>query len=197
MSDKSLNQLIASIKSEGIEAAEKQAAEILAKAKKEAETIVETAEEKGSQIIAKAKEEASAISEKGEAAFRQAGRDYSIAVRNDILKLYEAALENEIKKELTPDLVRTAILDIVKNVGSDATVKLSPEFSKELAQYIHQQLNGDDFAKIVEDQKLLNGFSISHDAEGWAYSISPEEVTSALKSYLNSHWIEILNKKDS
>ncbi|MDF1695362.1 MAG: hypothetical protein P1U56_06005 [Saprospiraceae bacterium] len=196
MSDKSLNQLIESIKTEGIAAAEKKSAEILEKAEKEAQAIIEAAEEKGAQIISNAEKQAQATSVKGEAAFRQAGRDYSIAIRNDILKLYRAALENEVKKALEPNLVKTAILEIIKNVGSQATVKLSPSFTKELADYIHEQLKGDEFAKIVEDQSLHTGFSISHAAEGWAYSITPEEVTSALKSYLNPHWIAILNKEN-
>ena len=196
MSEKSLQQLIESIKSEGIAAADKASAEILAKAKQEAEDMVRLAEEKRDRILAKANEEARDIIEKGEAAFTQAGRDYGISVRNDVLKIFEAVLGKEVKRTLSEDLVKQAIMEVVKNVGKPVEVKLSPDLAKDLANYIHSQSHSDQIKDIIEDEDLLDGFVISQTEEGWSYTISAEDVASALQSHLNPHWVDILNKKN-
>lgn len=196
MSDKNLGQLIATLKSEAIEAAEKEAEKILTDAKAQAEKIVSGAETKRKEMLAEAKQEAADIKSKGEAALRQAGRDYSIAVRNELLQIFQSVLEAETRKEFIPDLMKNAIIKVIENIGGEVELKLSPAFSKELADYIHDRLKSSEkTVSIVEDNSVLNGFSISHKNQGWSYDISPEEVAGALQNHLNPNWLNILNQR--
>ena len=182
MSDKTLNQLIALLKTEAIDAAEQEKKRILEDAEQQAREIVQTAEAKRDDMISKAEREVQSTIKKGEAALRKAGRDYSISVRNELLNIFSAVLETEIKREFTPDLLKTAIIKVVENIGSDVELKLSKAFSEELADYIHKHLiSGETLVSLVEDNSVLQGFTITNNQQGWSYTISTEEVTEALK----------------
>ncbi len=195
MSDKTLDQLIASLKREAIDAAETESRKILEKARLQAQQIVEEAEHKKNNILEEARQEAEAILRKGEAALQQAGRDYSISVRNELLHVFQVVLEREIRKEFTPELLKTAMVKVIENIGSDVALKLSPEFSQELADYIHSRLKSSGKSvSIIENHSVLNGFAITHKEQGWSYAISSEEVAEALQAHLNPKWIDLLKK---
>lgn len=196
MSEKSLNQLIKSLKTEAIEAAREESEKILANARMEAKRIVQTAEEKKTVLITEAKQEAQAILQKGEAALQQAGRDYSISVRNELLNVFQAVLETETRREFTPDLLKTAILKVVENIGGDVELKLSSKDTEELADYIQSRLKSSErVVAIMEDKSNLDGFTITKKKEGWSYTITPEEVAEGLRKHLNKNWLEILKKE--
>jgi hypothetical protein len=75
-------------------------------------------------------------------------------------------------------------------------LRFSSEFSSELADYIHTRLKtSEKLISIIEDNALLNGFSITKKKQGWSYTISPEEVAEALGSHLTSNWIKILKNE--
>ena len=196
MSDIALDQLIASLKTEAIDAAEKERDEILKNARLQAQQIVQAAAEKRTALLAEAEAQAKDMLSKGESALQQAGRDYSISVRNELLQMFQAVLKAEVQKDFTPDLMKTAIVNAIENIGSDVEVKLSPAFLKELSQYIHERLqSSDQIITMVEDNAALKGFSITHEKEGWSYTISPEEVAEALYKYLSYSWVNILKKE--
>ena len=195
MSEKSLDQLITSLKTEAIDAAEKESEKILADAKRQARQIVQAAEEKKAAMITNAEQKAQSILEKGEAALRQAGRDYSISVRNELLHIFQAVLEAETRKEFTPDLMKNAIVQVIEQIGGDVELTLSAETAKELADYVHDHLKSSEkVTSIIEDNSVLNGFIITKKNEGWSYTISPEEITESLKKHLNKNWLNILKK---
>lgn len=196
MSDIALDQLIASLKAEAIDAAEKEQEEILINARLQAQQIIQAAEEKREALLAEAEEKAQGILNKGESALRQAGRDYSIAVRNELLHMFRVVLKAEVQKDFTPDLMKTAIVNTIESIGSDVKVKLSPEFSEELAEYIRERLqSSNQLVPTIEENAILKGFSITQEKEGWSYAISPEEVAEALYKYLSHSWVNILKKE--
>jgi len=195
MSEQSLERLISSLKTEAIEAAEKESEEILNDAKEKAQSILRQTEESKASIIEDAEQQAAAILRKGEAALRQAGRDYSISVRNALLEIFHAVFKEEIQKEFKPDLIKETISKVVENVGSGIEIKLSDENMGNLADFVHSRLQtAQSTASLLADDSVLNGFSITKTEEGWTYSISAEEVAEALNKYLNKSWVNIMNK---
>lgn len=195
MSEKNLDKLIASLKSEAIDAADKESKKILDAAEEKAQKIIQEAEQKREQILNDAETEAKAIVEKGESALRQAARDLSIAVRNDLIQLFEAVLEREVRKEFTPDLLKTAFVKVLENIGSHVELKLPEEFEQELADYIHQHLQGaNGLVSITKENSNLKKLSITKTDEGWSYQISPEAVAELLQSHLIEKWVKLLKK---
>lgn len=195
MSEKSLEGLIATLKKEAIEAAEKQAGEIVAKAREEARAMLGEAAATKAEMLRQAEAEAKATREKGESALRQAARDLSVSVRNDLLAMLKAVLEREVDNAFSPELIEKAVLQILENVGSGASLELSGNLGEELAGQIQQRLQASGaWGSISREASLVNGFAISREREGWTYRVTPEEVTEWLHAYLTPKWIEILKK---
>jgi len=197
MSEKSLDQLIESIKSEAIESANKESKQILADANAKAERILKNAEDQRNQIIDDANSEAEAIVKKGESALQQAARDLNVAVRNDLIGLLSAVLDKQVSNEFSPDLVKTAILKVIENVGSNVELRLSEEFESELAQYVHSELqNSKDLVSLKKDAGILSGLAISNTNEGWSYEITPEQVAGLLREHLTGQWVNLLKNTE-
>ncbi len=196
MSEKSLDKLINTLKSEAIEAADKQAMEILDKAQEQAQKIIKEAEAKREELLNSAEKEAQDTRNKGEAALQQAARDVTVSVRHDLLKLLGAVLENEVEVAFTPDLMENAILKIVENVDSGVTLKLPEKLETQLAAQIQKRLQtSDDLTSISGDPSLHNGFAITKTDQGWSYHISPEEVAELLNAHLSPKWVQIFKNE--
>lgn len=193
MSDNNLGQLISSLKTEAIEAAEKESASILKAAEEQAQQTIDNANRKKEEILSDAKEKADDILEKGKSALQRAARDFNISVRNDVINIFQAVFEKEIRKEFSPGLIKNAISKVIENVGSDAEIKFSPEAMEEMVSYIHSQVqSSEDLPSLIQDDSLLKGFSITKTSQGWTYTVSPEGVAESLRSHLSSNWIETL-----
>ncbi len=193
MSEKNLEGLIATLKREAVEEAQKQAGDIVSKAQGEARAILRDAEARKAETQRQAEAAAKATREKGESALRQAARDLSVSVRNDLLTLLKVALEREVEGAFSPQLIEKAVLGILENVGSGATLELPPDMGGQLADRIRQRLQASgEPVSIRKNTSLVNGFAISKTEEGWTYRITPEEVTELLYTYLSPKWIEIL-----
>ena len=193
MSDKTLDQLIVSLKTEAIDEAEKASAKIIEEANLRSQGILDAARTTRDTMISEAENEARAIKEKGESALRQAGRDYSISVRNEILQIFQSMLESEVKEAFSPDLIKEAIVKVVDNIGQDVTLKLPSPMTAEIAEYIQSRVTAPEtLVTVIEDNSILNGFSVASSDEGWSYSITPSAVSEALNAHLNSNWLKIL-----
>jgi V/A-type H+-transporting ATPase subunit E len=195
MSEKSLDQLIASLKSEAIGAAEKESNEILEEARLQAQKILKEAEEEKEQILLDAEKEAQATIQKGESALRQAARDLYIALRNNLLQLFNSVLEKEIHTEFTPDLLKSAVVKVIENIGSEVELTLPEDFEKELADYIHKRLQSSDPVSIIKEDSMLKELTITKTDQGWSYEISPEEIAALLQSRLIGRWADIVKNE--
>lgn len=193
MSDKTLDKLIAQLKSEAIDTAEKAAQKIVEDAKVKGQSIIKKAEEERLEILSEAKKEAEDTINKGESALKQAARDLNVTVKNDLSKLFKAVFENEVEKSFTPDIIKTAVLKAIETVGSDIEIKLPDTMKQELFNAIHKELQTSNVSvSILKDKNLLNGLSITKTNEGWSYQITPEEITNLLNGNLSSKWIAVL-----
>ncbi|MEM1258621.1 MAG: hypothetical protein AAGH81_08835 [Bacteroidota bacterium] len=193
MSEPRLDKLIVTLKSEAIEAADHEASQILENAEAQARSIVEEAEAKRAALLNSAAKEAQATLEKGEAALKQAARDFRVSVQNDLLKLLQVVLKQEVESSFTPELTENAILKVIENVGSGIALKLPESMETRLAQKIHHRLqSSSDLDVIIKDSNLLKGFVITKTNQGWSYEITPEEVTELLNKHLSPRWAAVL-----
>lgn len=193
MSDKNLDKLIAQLKSEAIDKAEKESQSIIEAANKKAESIVKKAKEARQLTLSEAEKEAQDIVSKGESALKQAARDLNVTVKHDLLKLFEIVLKKEVEKSFTPDLIKTIVVNVVGTLGKNIELKLPKDTEQQLVDTIHKQLQqSGNSVSIIKDENLLKGLSITKTDEGWSYQITPEEVAAVLNGYLSKKWIHIL-----
>ncbi|MEM8848027.1 MAG: hypothetical protein AAGD17_13080 [Bacteroidota bacterium] len=190
MSEKSLDELIATLKSEAIEAADKEANQILENARNQAQGIIEETEAKKIELLKEAQKEAQATLNKGDAALKQAARDLKVSVQNDLLKLLKVMLQHEVESNFTPELMESAVLKVIENVGSGTTLQLTKSMETKLAENIRKRLQSNNNIKeITKDSNLLNGFVVTKTDEGWSYEITPEEITELLNKHLGPRWV--------
>lgn len=196
MSDKTLDQLIETIKSEAIEAAETKAKTIIENAQKEAKMIVQNAVAKKDSLIKSGKEEAEATLAKGKKALQQAARDLSITLQNEIKSLLDAVLLNEVEGAFSPELVNKAVLKVVEQIDGNTEVQLPESMVQDVADYIHKQLKDSKrLPSIKGNSNLVKGFSVSKSDEGWSYRITPQEIAEVLSTHLSASWVELLKNK--
>ncbi|MHA7831522.1 MAG: hypothetical protein ACX93O_10510 [Flagellimonas sp.] len=196
MSEQTLDKLIATLKSEAIETADKEAKQIVENARAKAQKILKEAEAKRAELLNNAEKEAKATLDKGKSALKQAARDLTVSVQNDLLKLLKATLEQEVATTFTPDLTEKAVLKVIENVGTGASLQLPKNMDASLAENIQKRLQeSDSLEAISKDPTLLQGFTITKTSEGWSYQISPEAITDLLYEHLSTTWVNVLKNE--
>ncbi len=198
MSEQTLDLLIEKLRTEAIEKAQKESAQILEDARARAEAIVSEAEEQKKSILEDAEKEAKDVVEKGNSSLRVAARDLSLSVRNDLFKLLRATLEDEVEKNFEPELMKSVITQLIDQLGSEVEFRLPEEHARELAEFIQKKLQqSDGTITLLQDKGDSSGILITKKDQGWSYTISPEQVTESLLPYLNAKWVQILDEKSS
>ncbi|TGV04852.1 hypothetical protein [Flavivirga rizhaonensis] len=196
MSNNTLDELIAKVKSEAIDSAEKESQQIINDAKQKAEQLLKNTEEERLQILNEAKKEADATLDKGKIALKQAARDVHISVKNDLLKLFKAVLEAEVETAFTPELYTLVITKIIDTIGNNVDIVLPANVEDQMVDAIRQKVaDSKRNFKILKREQLFSGLSVTKIDEGWSYQITAEEVSELLSHHLSQKWVEILKGK--
>ena len=194
MSDNTLDGLIAKVKSEAIDAAEKEANQIIENAKKKAEQLLKNAEIDKVQLLDDAKTQADASLSKGKIALTQAARDVQIAVKNDLLKLFKSVLDAEVKGAFSADVYSNVITKIVATLGENIDIALPSDTEDRIVASVRKQVaESDKTVHILKKEQLLSGLSVTKTDEGWSYDITSEEVSELLSRHLNHKWVKLLS----
>ncbi|MDD6147352.1 MAG: hypothetical protein SPK77_03715 [Lachnospiraceae bacterium] len=110
-----INDLVTSIRKEGVDAAKAEAESILAEARKKAEAIISDAKVQAQNEKAAAEKEIGIMKESASVSAEQAKRDAVLAFKTEIQKEFERILKNDIQKELSGaalgKLIRAALAD--------------------------------------------------------------------------------------
>jgi len=197
MAEKTLDKLIETLRTEVIEAAEKESDQIIEGARAEAAAILAEVAVQSEEMIKKAEKESKSILDKGRGALDQAARDLNISVRNDLLQLLKSVLGREVQQGFSADVVEKAIGQILENVGIGVSLVLSEELAAELGNKVLDRLHSMSQLKEVQvDKALPDGIVLSHSEQGWSYDISSEAVTELLFYQLSPSWIRMMNKEN-
>jgi vacuolar-type H+-ATPase subunit E/Vma4 len=195
MSEKTLDKLIATLKSEAIDAADTEAKKIVDKAQAEADKLISDAQSQKERILSEAKNEAEQRLEKGTAALQQAARDLKVSVRNDLLEMLKEVLTREVEAAIDPELLEKAILKVAENTGTELELHLPENMDAELLGKIQKSLQESEYiSQWIQDGQLLKGFSLSKTDQGWRYDITPEELSELLFEQLSQSWVNILSE---
>ncbi|MEM9423918.1 MAG: V-type ATP synthase subunit E family protein [Spirochaetota bacterium] len=193
-----LDPLVRSIKSDGVESARKEAADIIAQAEEEARRIIAAAEENGRETRRKAEAEAEKLAKTVEDSLRQAARDMVLAVRKELESLFRKLLQQDVANVLSGESLGKVILDLMKgwSAGAAIDVQLSPKDADALAgsllKKLKDELQDDEFAiRPLEGMKA--GLRISF-RDGTAYfDFTDEEMSDTLARLLNPKFISYLS----
>ena len=176
-----IQDLVSSIRKEGVEAANAEAEANLAEAKKKADSIVSTAKNEAQQYKDTAEKEINILKESAEVSAEQAKRDAVLAFKTEIQGEFEKILKTKIGKELSGDglgkLIRAAVAG--ENVADCVAevAEVSDALKSELAKEIKDGL------EIRPTKGVQTGFRLaSKDGSGY-FDCSDDGIMEMLMPY--------------
>ncbi len=193
-----LENLIAKLKQEGVEAAQQAAAEILQQANAEAAAIVANAQAEARKIVADAQQNAQKLQSNAEAAIRQAARDTILVTKENLEKLFERVFKKIVAQQLSPDFLPELIREVVKaNVsGERLEFSVSPTDLDRLQELLLQETQASirDSIMLKPERSIAAGFRVRRINEDVYYDLTDQSIATFLKEYLNPAIREILDK---
>ena len=189
--DAQLNEIIQTIKSEGVENAEREAAEIKRKAEEEAEQTVKDAQARAQEIVENARSEAEKLEASGKAALKQAGRDLILNLRNRITTLFDTVVKQSVAESYSAETVSEAVVALIKKWPEEQTSDLVVLLPESQADKVESQLRSklaDEFKKGLEIKPVRGinaGFRISVRDGSVYYDFSEEGIAEVLSAYLS------------
>lgn len=192
-----LENLIAKLKQEGVEAAQKEAAEIIRKANEEAGAIVAKAKEEAQQIVAAAQQESQKLQRNAEAAIRQAARDTILVTKENLSKLFARVFTAAVARQLQPAFLMELIRKVVSsNLGTQLEFAVSPADLEQLQQLLLQEVNASirDVVILKPERGINAGFRVRRVDENLYYDLTDESIAAFLQEYLNPAIRQILDQ---
>lgn len=194
--EQQIQDLIASIKKDGIEEATKESNKIISDAKAQAASIIRKAEEESARLIEDARKSIALEKSSAEASIKQAGRDVSLSLKKSIENEFNNLLRLSLEKELHGNVLIKVLEAVLKSETlskdvycyvSDADFK---ELSSELAaSFMNEVKNG---LELRTSSQVTSGIRLAVK-DGSAYlDLSAEECSSLLFPYISSALKEIL-----
>ena len=192
--EQQIQDLVASIKKEGIEEAKKQSAEILASAKAEAEEIIKKAKAEGDKIIQDAKNSAKLEAESAKAQIVQAGRDVTLSLKQSVEALFNKILVEDCKKAMDASLLAQLITQAVNadlnGVTAEIPEVLKDDVVKALSSEVAKLVKQKDFLK--ESKGVLSGIKLSSNDGSGYIDMSASECALLVKPYLSERLRELI-----
>ncbi len=193
--EQQIQDLINSIKKEGIDSATEESRKIIEEATLKAESIVKEAEKEKEKLL----REGSLQLEKERASFNQslkmAARDLSLSFRKEVEGKIQALLDSKVDGALDEsslsEILRTVI---VSEFTGDVSVVLPESRRKEIAASLASELAGElkRGVELTFSQSLQGGFKVVAK-DGRAYiDLSDEEIVKLLYPYISQSVRELI-----
>lgn len=198
--DAQLNEIIQTIKSDGVEKAEREAEAIRKKAEEEAEQTVKDAEKRARQIVEDARTEAQKLEASGKEALTQAGRDLILNLRNRVTALFDGVIERSVGEAYTAEAVSEAIVALIKAWPEKQTTDLAVLLPEAQRDTMETQLK----SRLAEEMKagleirpvhgVDSGFRIGMKDGSVYYDFTAEGIAEVLSAYLNPRLQEAIKQ---
>ena len=196
-----IQNLVSSIRKEGIEAANKEAESIIAEAKKKADAIVAGAKTEAQQYKDSAEKDIAILRESAAVSAEQAKRDAVLAFKAEVQGEFEKLLAADIGKEFSGEslgkLIRAAVTgeDISAYAAevSDVSDALKQELAKEIKDGL--EIRPNDFVVLntggsVSQPRMVPDISTALTTRSWKCSCRTSEIWTSSKG--GTKWLLII-----
>ncbi|MDR0450277.1 MAG: V-type ATP synthase subunit E [Treponema sp.] len=195
-----LQELIDKIKRDGIESASEAASRLKAQAEAEAKRIVEAANREAENIAAKAKTDSERFEKAGIATLEQASRNLVLAFKAEIQAILDKITARESAEAYSDDTLKAILPDLVKNwagKGDSLDLILSEGQLARLDSFFREKLAAElkEGLELKPNRSLNAGFRIANRDGSAYYDFSAESVAELLSAYLNPRLAEILKNR--
>ena len=179
-----IQDLVSSIRKDGIDAANAEAEAIISEAKKKAEMIIADAKAEAKNIQETSEKEINILKESAALSAEQAKRDAMLAFKNEVQAEFEKILSAKIKNNLSDAalgrLIQAVVADEDVQNYSVEVAEVSDSLKAELAEEIKNGL------EIKPTKSVRAGFRLAaKDGSGY-FDCSAEEIKQMLMPYFRN-----------
>ena len=179
-----IQDLVSSIRKDGIDAANAEAEAIISEAKKKAEMIIADAKAEAKNIQETSEKEISILKESAALSAEQAKRDAMLAFKNEVQAEFEKILSAKIKNNLSDaalgKLIQAVVADEDVQNYSVEVAEVSDSLKAELAEEIKNGL------EIKPTKSVRAGFRLAaKDGSGY-FDCSDEDIMQMLMPYFRN-----------
>ena len=179
-----IQDLVSSIRKEGIDAANSEAGVILAEAKKKAEAIIAEAKAEAKRTMEASEKEIDILRESAVVSADQAKRDAMLAFKSEIQSEYQKILSADVKKSLDGaalgKLIRAAVQGEDVSACTAEVAEVTESLKAELAEEIRNGLT------ICPTKGVQAGFKLAaKDGSGY-FDCSDEEIMEMLMPHFRN-----------
>jgi V/A-type H+-transporting ATPase subunit E len=196
--DTQLQELIETIKAEGVQTAEKQAEQIVASAEEKARQITGDAEKRAKQMLEGTRTEQAKLDQSGRETLKQAGRDLILGVQTRLVAMFTAVVNAAVGEAISADILENAIVAVVNawSQGRDEAldVILAEADLSRLEQRLRSRLAerisaGTD---IKPNNAVKTGFRVSTKDGALYYDFTVDSIADALSAYVGPRLTAVL-----
>jgi len=183
-----LKSLLNRIQKDGVEKAEIEAEQLIAKAKEKAAAVVREAEASAHATREKAEQDAAAFMERAEKSLKQAARDVVLSVGEATSATFATLVNQTVSETLTPSTLKQMLVALVEaysaNKQGEARIEilLPPGQQKQvldlfMAEFKEKMRSG---IEIKSDGSVLSGFRVSLLDDQVEHDFSGQAIADAL-----------------
>lgn len=199
-----LQELLETIKRDGIEKAEHSAKKIIDRAEAQAASIVTHARSQAEQLLKDAKVKIERQERSSRELLKQAGRDLVLLVQNGLVTLFQRFLTLQHGKVLTPthfaDIIVKAISQALSTSEGGLRIEIAASEEKKILHHIRAQLTQDVLdgkVEIVSSPALKRGFRLSVQNGLLAYDLSIDAIAEAVGQALHPSLQQLLRENET
>jgi V/A-type H+-transporting ATPase subunit E len=198
--DTQLQELIETIKAEGVQSAEKQAEQIVSAAEAKAREITENARKQAASIVEEARSDRARQEAAGREAVKQAARDIVLSVQAQLTAIFREVIEGATGETMDEAVLEQAVVAVVGAwaEGNDQPIDvlLSEGDLKRLESSLRNKL-AEKLASGTEikgSHAVKGGFRIASRDGGVYYDFTTDAVAAAISTYLAPHLAETVRE---
>ena len=198
--DVQLNELIETIKKEGVDASQRQAVEIIKEAEAKAQAILAAASAESARIVEAGRLQSAQFEKTSREAVSQAGRDLVLSLEKKIKQLFESVVLGSTREAMSPQVLEQAIVGLVAAWAGKRSEELEVLLSAGDLAKLEKTMSA-RLSELVKKGLVLRpvsqidaGFRIGEKNGAAYYDVTAEGITQILIQYLNPKLGELLSK---
>lgn len=179
-----IQDLVSSIRKEGIDAANAEAESILAEAKKKADAIIAEAKAEAKAVKEASEKEIAILKESAAISADQARRDAVLSFKEEVKGEFEKLLSADVKKSLTDDTLGSLIKSAIAGEDVSKYAAEVAEVGEALKAKLAEEIKGG--LEIRPAKNVQAGFRLAaKDGSGY-FDCSDEEIMKMLMPYFRN-----------
>lgn len=181
-----VGDLLQRLRTDGVEAGEREKQRIVGEAEEKARALVAQAEAQAGEIVSAAQSQVDARRRQLDAELGMAARDFAFRFAERVKRqVIEPLIQQRVTETLsTPPVLQDALLALVKERAGGATVTVSPETRSQLEAFFRHELGRavEDGALEVRSEDGLTGFRLQRSGESFSWDVTGEAVARELSA---------------